>query len=93
DYESLISQVQQQAADDDLLRQLHSSAESKFKETKDFIFLAESILKCFSDIPWTRQVYAKAEQATDANANASELATSIARKLDDRKWVVRVRSM
>ena len=73
DYEKLISQVQKQTADNDLLSQIHNSAENKFKEARDFIYLAESI--------------SKAEQASDADKYMFELlATSIANKLDDRKW-------
>ena len=73
--------------------QIHSSAENKFRETRDFIYLAESIFRRFSDNPWARQVYAKAEKASDANTYMFELATSIANKLDDRKWASRLRNM
>jgi hypothetical protein len=76
----------------DLLRKLHSSAENKFRETRDFIYLAESIISRFSDIPWARQAYAKAEKASDTSTDLSELATSINNKLDDRKWAVRLRN-
>ena len=56
------------------------------------MYLAESILRRFSDTPWARQVYVKAEQAADANTYMFELATSISNKLDDGKWVSRLRN-
>jgi hypothetical protein len=54
--------------------------------------LAESVLRRFSDAPWARQVYEKAEQASDANTYMFELATSISNKLDDGKWASRLRN-
>ncbi|MBW1971037.1 MAG: hypothetical protein JRI82_16370 [Deltaproteobacteria bacterium] len=55
--------------------------------------MAESILRRFSDTPWARQVYAKAEKTSDANTYMFELATSITNKLDDGKWATRLRNM
>ena len=83
--------VQEKTTDDELVRQIHSSAENKFSETRDFIYLAESILKRFSDNAWARNVYAKAAKASDVDTYKFDLAASITNKLDDTKWAFQLR--
>ena len=61
--------------------------------TNDLVYLAESILSYFSDSVWATRVYNKAENAMDIQAYGYELAKSIADKLGDRKWALRIRQV
>ena len=88
DYERLIAAAARQGSD--ALKEIHSAAEKKLSQSRDLVFLAESILKHFSDATWARAVYTKAEQTADANGRY-ELAVSISDKLNDLKWASQVR--
>jgi hypothetical protein len=92
-YYKLMTSVWNQTHDKDLLKQMHRSAEDKLNTTSDLVYLAESILKYFSDTGWATRVYGKAEQAMDIRAYGYELAKSLADKLGDRKWARRVRQI
>ena len=59
----------------------------------EFVYLAESILKHFSDTQWARRVYEKAEVAPDINAYGYELAISLADKFKDPQWASRIRRL
>jgi hypothetical protein len=92
-YYKLITAVWNQTHDEELLRQLHRSAEDKLNTTHDLVYLAESILNYFSETGWATRVYSKAEQAMDIQAYGYELAKSLADKLGDRKWASRIRQL
>ncbi len=89
--EHFLHVVESQTGDKELLKNLHVRLENNLPDAKDLIFLAESVTRRLGDLDWVRKLYKKAVLAQDCQHVKFDLAASVEKHLDDRRWAAKIR--